>query len=85
MTTMTTYRVDAECNAESFWAGARREAQHCPVTRFGEWLVSHAAADGAEITLDDDEARVVTSWLAELPGWSDPDYAEYAPHPLIVE
>jgi hypothetical protein len=79
---MTTISIDAECNAEFFWDNARRESQHCPIPRFGAWLASRP--DKA-IELDADEAAVVTSWLAELPGWSGAEYAEYSPHPLIVE
>jgi hypothetical protein len=78
---MTTISIDAECNAEFFWGNARRESQHCPIPRFGAWIASRS---DEPITMDTDEAAVVTSWLAEIPGWSDPEYPTYAPHPLIV-
>jgi hypothetical protein len=81
-TTMTTtISIDTECNADFFWTMARRESQHCPIPRFGSWLTSRS---DQSIELDADEAAVVKPWLAELPGWSDPEYPVYAPHPLIV-
>ena len=78
----TTIKIDEENNADFFWSRISRGAGHCPIPRFGAWLKSHPLAS---ITLDKDEAAVVTSWLAEQPGWTDPEYPSYAPHPLCVE
>lgn len=76
---MTTYTVDEECNAEFFWSCIRRDAPYCPIPRFGEWLLTGSGS----ITLDEDESAVVASWLVEQPGWTDPEYPEHAPHPLV--
>jgi hypothetical protein len=78
----TQFALDTECNAESFWNALTPSViAHCPVSRFGTWLVELCAGS---ITLDADEAAVITSWLAEQVGWSDPAYPEYAPHPLVI-
>ena len=71
--------IDFECNADHFWDMV--DVSHCPVPRFGEWLNMFS---GLPIILDLDEMQVITSWLKEQPGWNDPEYPDYAPHPLVI-
>lgn len=81
---IVTISVDDECNADLFWTNIADEVSHCPVPRFARWIATRRRLD-RPIELDADDAAVVTSWLTELPGWSDPEYPSYAPHPLIVD
>lgn len=70
-------RIDWENNAEAFWGNQA----NCD---YWDSLEQECGThEGGQIVLELNEAQYAE--LCSLPGWTHPDYPDYAPHPCTVD